>query len=80
MREARFVVYTRADCSLCDDFVTSLARQLEPSRLAYELRDVDADAESRRRFGLKIPVLTVDGSLICHGRYDALAVARLLAR
>jgi hypothetical protein len=33
-----------------------------------------------RRFGLKIPELTIDGSVVCHGRLDAAAVARLLAR
>ena len=80
MRKPRFVVYTRADCSLCDGFVAELAGQLDHSRLSYEVRDVDADPESRRRFGLKIPALTADGSLICHGRYDAGAVARLLTR
>jgi hypothetical protein len=44
-----------------------------------EVRDVDADPLTQRRFGLKIPVLTVDGSPVCHGRLDAAAVARLLA-
>jgi hypothetical protein len=80
LREPRFVVYTRADCSLCDAFIAELAEQLGPSRLSYEVRDVDADPASHRRFGLKIPVLTFDGSLVCHGRYDARAVARLLGR
>jgi len=56
MCEPRFVVYTRADCSLCDVFVAELAEQLGPSRLSYEVRDVDADPASHRRFGLKIPV------------------------
>lgn len=80
MRGPRFVVYTRADCSLCDAFVAELAAQLGACRSCYEVRDVDGDPASRRRFGLKIPALTVDGRLVCHGRYDAAAVARLLAR
>jgi len=80
MREPQFVVFTRAHCPLCDDFIAELARQLDPFRLTYEVRDVEADPESRRRFGRKIPVLTVDGSLVCHGRYDACAVERLLTR
>jgi hypothetical protein len=39
---------------------------------------VDADPVTRRRFGLKVPVLTCDGSVVCHGHLDRAAVARLL--
>jgi hypothetical protein len=43
-----------------------------------EILDVDADPATRRRFGLKVPVLTCDGSVVCHGHLDQAAVARLL--
>lgn len=75
----RFVVYSRDNCALCDEFVSGLACLLAPTAERMEVRDVDADPLTRRRFGLKIPVLTVDGSPVCHGRLDAAAVARLLA-
>jgi hypothetical protein len=39
---------------------------------------VDADPATRRRFGLKVPALTCDGKLLCHGRLDRAAVLRLL--
>jgi hypothetical protein len=39
---------------------------------------VDADPGTRRRFGLKVPVLTCDGRLVCHGHLDRAAVVRLL--
>lgn len=42
------------------------------------MRDVDAEAATRRRFGLKVPVLTCEGSVVCHGHLDREAVARLL--
>ena len=74
MPEARFLVFTRDDCPLCDEFVADLARL----PLAYELRDVDGDPVTRRRYGLKVPVLTCDGSVVCHGRLDRAAVLRLL--
>jgi hypothetical protein len=45
---------------------------------AFEVRDVDEDAIARRRFGLKVPVLTCEGSVVCHGRLDRGAVRRLL--
>jgi hypothetical protein len=76
----RFVVYSRENCPLCDDFIAELIRALGPFAEQVEIRDVDADPVARRRFGLKIPVLAVDGSLVCHGRLDAAAVARLLER
>lgn len=73
------MVYSRDHCPLCDEFVSELARLLAPTAERMEVRDVDADPLTERRFGLKIPVLTVDGSPVCHGRLDAAAVARLLA-
>lgn len=76
----RFVVFSRGNCPLCDEFIAELMRELAPSAERVEIRDVDADPLTRRRYGLKIPVLIVDGSVVCHGRLDAVAVARLLAR
>ena len=76
MAASRFVVYTRDDCPLCDEFVAELT-QLP---LAFELRDVEEDPVTLRRFGLKVPVLTCDGSLVCHGRLDRAAALRLAGR
>ncbi|HEY7754536.1 MAG TPA: glutaredoxin family protein [Steroidobacteraceae bacterium] len=75
---ARFRVYTRADCALCDKFIAELSSALATSGEAPEILDVDADPVTRRRFGLKVPVLTCDGSVVCHGHLDRAAVARLL--
>ena len=74
------MVYSRENCPLCDGFIAELSRLLAPSAERMEVRDVDADPLAHRRFGMKIPVLTVDGSPVCHGRLDAAAVARMLAR
>jgi predicted thioredoxin/glutaredoxin len=73
------VVYSRENCLLCDEFIAALMHQLAPFAERVDIRDVDADPLTRRRYGLKIPVLTVDGSLVCHGQLDTAAVARLLA-
>ena len=74
MTSPAFVVYSRDDCALCDDFIGALAEL----PLEFEVRDVDDDPVARRRFGLKVPVLTCDGSVVCHGRLDADAVRRML--
>jgi hypothetical protein len=73
MPAGRFVVHSRAGCALCDDFIAELGAL----GIAFEVRDVDEDPVARRRFGLKVPVLTCDGSVVCHGRLDGAALARL---
>jgi hypothetical protein len=73
MPAGRLVVHSRSDCGLCDDFIAELAAL----GIAFEVRDVDEDPVARRRFGLKVPVLTCDGSVVCHGRLDRAALARL---
>ena len=70
---ARFLVYTREDCPLCDEFIAGLSAL----GVAFELRDVEADPVALRRHGLKVPVLACDGSVVCHGRLDPDAVRRL---
>jgi hypothetical protein len=73
MPGGRFLVFSRADCALCDEFIA----ELSALPLRFEVRDVDEDPLARRRFGLKVPVLTCDGSVVCHGRLDRAAVLRL---
>jgi hypothetical protein len=72
----RLLVYTREDCSLCDEFIAELARHAAE----FEVRDVDDDPEALRRFGLKVPALTCDGRLVCYGRFDPAALARSARR
>jgi hypothetical protein len=74
----RLVLYTRESCGLCDEMVAELSPWLASRGLALELRDVDADPVTRRRFGLKVPVLTVDGVPACHGRLDIGSLERLV--
>jgi hypothetical protein len=40
--------------------------------------DVDADPELVRRFGLNVPVLLFDGTVVCKHRLDADELQRLL--
>jgi hypothetical protein len=42
--------------------------------------DVDSDAELARRYGLKVPVLLLDGSVICHYTLNSNDLLRLLGR
>jgi len=42
--------------------------------------DVDSDPELARRHGLHIPVLLLDGTVVCRHRLDSDELARLLRR
>lgn len=42
--------------------------------------DVDADPGLRRRHGLDVPVLLLDGSVVCRHRLDRDELLRLLRR
>jgi hypothetical protein len=75
----RLTVVHRQDCELCDQMVTELAalgrRQALP---ALEVVDVDSDPDLQRRHGLDVPVLLLDGSVICRHRLDAAELMRIL--
>jgi len=45
---------------------------------ALDLADVDADPLLRRRWGLKVPVLLLEGALVCQHRLDTAELLRLL--
>ncbi len=70
-RAHRLLMYTRPGCGLCHE----MREQLEPwsSRPDVEFTQVDisGDASLQERFGLRIPVLFVDGDELCFGRLDA---------
>jgi CO dehydrogenase nickel-insertion accessory protein CooC1 len=42
--------------------------------------DVDSDPDLTRQFGLKVPVLLLDGSVICHYTLNSKELLRLVAR
>ncbi len=76
---ARLVLLGREDCGLCEEFQAGLERFAATHPLpAFQVRDVDADPETRRRYGLRIPVLLLDGEPVCEHRFDAAELQRLL--
>jgi len=78
---ARLMVVHRHDCELCDEMLAaldSLGRTRELPQI--EVVDVDADPELTRRYGLDVPVLLLDGTLVCKHRLDAAELARLLRK
>jgi hypothetical protein len=75
----RFLLYSREGCHLCERMAGELAGTLAGRAYELDLVDVDADPVARARWGHKIPVLLLDGELVCHGSLDAEEVHKALA-
>jgi hypothetical protein len=75
----RLTVLRRRDCELCEEMLRELAALGRQSALPpIEVLDVDSDEQLRRRHGLDVPVLLLEGTVVCRHRLDAHELARLL--
>jgi len=73
------VVVSREGCGLCEEMLLELARLERAQAIpAVTVVDVDTDAELVRRFGLKVPVLLLDGRVICHYTLNSKELLRLV--
>ena len=69
---ARLTVVHRHDCQLCDEMLAELDRPRPHSCALPPIDVVDVDCRSRalRRHGLDVPVLLLDGTVVCRHRLD----------
>ena len=69
----------REDCELCEQMIAQLAalgrREVLPP---IEVVDVDGDPDLQRRHGLNVPVLLLDGAVVCRQRLDSAELLRIL--
>jgi hypothetical protein len=66
----RLVLYVRERCHLCDRFLVELEIELGGATPTVRLVDVDTDADLALRYGLRVPVLEVDGVTAGEGVFD----------
>jgi hypothetical protein len=79
---ARFTLYSRSYCHLCEDMLSALnALQTDSLRFKVEVVDVDADPALVARFDELVPVLfgELDQPELCHYFLDEAAVRRYVA-
>ncbi|HWW80768.1 MAG TPA: glutaredoxin family protein [Steroidobacteraceae bacterium] len=75
----RLTVVHRHDCELCDEMLTELRALATTTPLPpIDVVDVDSDPVLQRRHGLDVPVLLLDGSVVCRHRLDTDELKRLL--
>lgn len=55
-------LYTRVGCHLCEQAEATLRGAQEHVRFDLRLVDVDSDPELTRRYGVRVPVVAVDGA------------------
>ena len=78
---AGLVVLSREGCHLCEQMLAELAELEKDGRIPpVNLVDVDSDPALARQFGLKVPVLLLDGSVICHYTLNSQELLRLVPR
>lgn len=69
------VLFTRRGCHLCEQVEDLLACHSPKAVIV----DVDATPEHAARYGLRVPVLQVDGRDVLEGRIDESALVVALA-
>jgi hypothetical protein len=75
------VVVSRSGCHLCDEMLAELATLESAGRIpVVTVVDVDSDPALERPYGLKVPVLLLDGSVVCHYTLNSNELLRLLDR
>jgi predicted thioredoxin/glutaredoxin len=77
--QSRLTVVHRQDCELCEEMVVELEALGRNTPLPpIAVVDVDSDPELLRRYGLNVPVLLFDGTVVCKHRLDVDELQRLL--
>jgi hypothetical protein len=75
----RLTLVQRHECGLCEEMLSELTRLGRIRALPpIDLVDVDCDPVLKRRHGLDVPVLLLDGSVVCRHRLDRAELERLL--
>jgi len=79
MPAPRLTVVHRHDCALCAEMLAELEALGRSVALPpIDVVDVDSDPLLRRRHGLDVPVLLLDGTVVCRHRLDRGELARAL--
>jgi len=79
-RPLPLVLYTRADCPLCDQMKAEIARAATSIRIELREIDIETDPDLVERFGRSIPVLEIAGRVAFKGRLTLPELERKLER
>ena len=74
----RVVLYSRLGCHLCDIARGTILAQRERLGFEFEEVDIEADEELELEYGIRIPVVDVDGEEAFEITVDAARLASLV--
>jgi len=74
----RVVLYSRPGCHLCDEARAVILEVRDRVPFAFEEVDIETDDELVRDYGVRIPVVAIDGQERFEIAVDAGRLARLL--
>ena len=69
--DSGLVLYVREGCHLCEQFLMELSLEIGPAVERLAIVDVDDDPDLAVRYGLRVPVLTMNSEVLCEGVLDA---------
>jgi glutaredoxin len=72
---AEVLMYSRPGCGLCDEAREVILRQRERTPFAYREVDISLDDALELEYGIRIPVVLVDGTELFEIAVDAAALA-----
>ena len=72
-------IYSKPDCHLCDDAKAVLQRLQRRHRFTLREVNIAADEKLLAEFGTRIPLVFVNGHLVCKYVVDEAAVVKNLA-
>ena len=79
-RPLPLVLYTRAECHLCEVMKAEIDRVAARRPLALTEVDIDSDPELVERYGRSIPVLEIAGRVAFKGKLTSAELERKLLR
>lgn len=74
----RVVLYTRPGCHLCDIARETVLSLRERLGFAFSEVDIEADEELELEYGIRIPVVEIDGEEAFEVTVDAAQLARMV--
>lgn len=78
MTAPQLIVYSRPGCHLCEDLIEELM-PLVRGRATLEVRNIDDDPALAAEYGIRIPVVEVNGKALCQHVLDRDAILDALS-
>lgn len=76
--DLHFLIYTRANCPLCDEARNLLDQYRQRFGFRLESMNVDDSPELKREYGDWVPVVSINGHVRFRGRVNEVLLRRIL--